>query len=269
MSPHPFLDRTAGVLALVTLTAAVVWGLIAAGCLIGVPLTARARLLAQAVHRALGVGALGFLAVHIAVKTAEGHAAVTASLLPFSSGALLGLGALAGYLLVLAAATGALRSAFVGRGRLARHWRALHSCAYPAWCAALPHGLNAGRAPAAWVPACYALCLAAVAAALTFRVLAGSPGAGWLRARVQAAMGGGAHTGRRRRTGADRGGAHAGPARTGRGGGRGQESARGHDREEAGWHGREEAGHHDRDGTGQAYARGGASTLLSRPEGRG
>ncbi|MEV5505057.1 hypothetical protein [Streptomyces orinoci] len=201
MSPHAslFLDRTAGVLALVALTATVVWGLIAADCLAVVPLTARARLLAQAVHRALGVGALGFLAVHIAVKTAEGHAGAAAALLPFSSGALLGLGALAGYLLVLAAATGALRSAFVGRGRLARRWRVVHSCAYPAWCAALPHGLKAGRAPATWVTVCYALCLAAVAAALAFRALAAAPAGRRVRNGVRAAMRPGTRPGRGRR----------------------------------------------------------------------
>lgn len=166
-----FLDHTGGVLALVSLTAAVVWGLIATDRLV---LSPRARLLAQGVHRATAVCALGFLLAHIGVKVAEAHTTTTAALLPFASGitgrdGLVGLGTVAAYLLVLAAATGALRSAFAARGR-ARRWRFLHGCAYAAWCAAILHGLNAGRAPAGWVTASYALCLTAVAGALVLRV---------------------------------------------------------------------------------------------------
>ncbi|MEU7199590.1 hypothetical protein [Streptomyces sp. NPDC045470] len=166
-----FLDFTGGVLTLVSLTAAVVWGLVAAGRTLLLP---RSRLLAQGVHRALGTASLGFLALHIAVKVAEGHAHVLNALLPFTrtpagASALIGFGAVAGYLMVLAAATGALRSAFAGRGRASERWRALHACAYPAWCLALVHGLKAGRAPSGWVTTGYALCLAAVAAALLAR----------------------------------------------------------------------------------------------------
>ncbi|UNO42039.1 ferric reductase-like transmembrane domain-containing protein [Streptomyces sp. MST-110588] len=166
-----FLDRTGGVLALVSLTAAVVWGLIASDRTL---LTARSRLLAQAVHRAVATASLGFLLLHITVKISEGHARLLDALLPltpFSASALIGLGALSGYLMVLAAATGALRSAFAGRGRASGRWRALHACAYPAWCLALLHGLKAGRSPSAWVTAGYALCLIAVLGALVARVL--------------------------------------------------------------------------------------------------
>ncbi|MBB5117455.1 hypothetical protein GO002_15605 [Streptomyces eurocidicus] len=166
-----FLDHTGGVLTLVSLTATVVWGLIAADRLL---LTPRARLLAQAVHRATAAGALGFLLAHIGVKVAESHASPGA-LLPFSGGlrgqaGLIGLGALAACLTVLAGATGALRRVFAGKSRTAHLWRALHACAYPAWCAALLHGLKAGRSPSPWVTACYALCLTAVACALVLRL---------------------------------------------------------------------------------------------------
>ncbi|MFH8752442.1 hypothetical protein ACH4GK_23950 [Streptomyces rimosus] len=167
-----FLDFTGGVLALVSLTAAVVWGLVAAGRTVLLP---RSRLLAQGVHRALGTASLGFLVLHIAVKVAEEHIHVRNALLPFTgtpapeAATLIGFGAVAGYLMVLAAATGALRSAFAGRGRASERWRALHACAYPAWCLALVHGLKAGRSPSDWVTAGYALCLAAVAAALLAR----------------------------------------------------------------------------------------------------
>ncbi|MFF4155968.1 hypothetical protein [Streptomyces sp. NPDC001678] len=171
MELHRFLDQAGGVLALVSLTATVVWGLVAADRL---ALGPRGRLLAQAVHRALGVGALGFLLVHVGVKVAEAHASATAALIPFASGVggragLLGLGSLAGYLLVLAAATGALRSAFAGRGRAAHRWRVLHASAYGAWCAGLLHGLHAGREAAGWVTGCYVGCLVGVAGALVLR----------------------------------------------------------------------------------------------------
>ncbi|GGR04620.1 hypothetical protein [Streptomyces netropsis] len=182
MDLHRFLDHTGGVLALVSLTATVAWGLLATDRLL---LSPRDRLLAQGVHRATGVCALGFLLVHVTLKVADARVG-PAALLPFPSGAdgkggpgdpggpgstdgLIGLGALAGYLMVLAAASGALRSAFAGRGHAARRWRALHACAYPAWCAAVLHGLKSGRTPAGWVTGCYALCLAAVAGALVAR----------------------------------------------------------------------------------------------------
>ncbi|MEU1373199.1 hypothetical protein ABZ442_05985 [Streptomyces triculaminicus] len=171
MDLQRFTDQTAGVLTLVSLTATVVWGLVATGRTVLGP---RGRLLAQAVHRATAVGALGFLLVHITVKTAEAHATVLAALLPFAggvrgAGGLVGLGSLAAHLMVLAAATGTLRSVFAGRARAARRWHALHGCAYAAWCAAVLHGLNAGRPAAGWVTACYALSLAAAAAALLIR----------------------------------------------------------------------------------------------------
>ncbi|MFD7661432.1 hypothetical protein [Streptomyces sp. NPDC059788] len=167
-----FLDFTGGVLSLVSLTAAVVWGLVAAGRTVLLP---RSRLLAQGVHRALATSSLGFLVLHIAVKVAEEHAHALNALLPFTAtpapgaSVLIGFGATAGYLMLLAAATGALRSAFAGRGRASERWRALHACAYPAWCLALVHGLKSGRSPSGWVTAAYVLCLAAVAAALLAR----------------------------------------------------------------------------------------------------
>ena len=43
--------------------------------------------------------------------------------------------------------TGALRSAFASPAPVAARWRAMHMLAYPAWCAALVHGLYAGRRP--------------------------------------------------------------------------------------------------------------------------
>lgn len=167
------LDFTTGVLSLVSLTAAVAWGLIATDRLF---LTSRQRLLGQGIHRAAAAASLGFLLLHVTVKVALGHVALLGALIPFGLGVrgtsgLIGFGSLAGLLMVVAAATGALRSAFATPGRVAGRWRALHALSYPAWCAALIHGLYAGRAPAVWVVVMYSLCLVAVAAALCLRLL--------------------------------------------------------------------------------------------------
>ncbi|MEU9089170.1 hypothetical protein ACIOEW_02085 [Streptomyces sp. NPDC087901] len=167
------LDFTTGVLSLVSLTAAVGWGLLATDRLF---LSSRQRLVGQAVHRTAAAASLGFLLLHVTVKVSLGHVALLGALVPFGLGAggtagLIGFGALAGLLMVVAAATGALRSAFAGPGKVAGRWRALHALSYPAWCAALVHGLYAGRPPAVWVVVMYSLCLVAVAAVLCLRML--------------------------------------------------------------------------------------------------
>lgn len=184
------LDFTTGVLSLVSLSAAVAWGLLATDRLF---LSTRQRIVCQGIHRATAVAALGFLLLHGTVKIALGHVSLIGALIPFGLGVsgtagLIGFGSLAGLLMVVTAATGALRSAFaqpsptatrLGQslgspreaGGIAGRWRALHALAYPAWCAALVHGLYAGRAPATWVVVMYGLCLTAVAGALCLRLL--------------------------------------------------------------------------------------------------
>ncbi|MFI7290276.1 hypothetical protein ACIBRY_27045 [Streptomyces anulatus] len=184
------LDFTTGVLSLVSLSAAVAWGLLATDRLF---LSTRQRIVCQGVHRATAVASLGFLLLHGTVKVALGHVSLIGALIPFGLGVtgtagLIGFGSLAGLLMVLTAATGALRSAFAqpspaaarlgqslgsprDAGGIAGRWRSLHALAYPAWCAALIHGLYAGRAPATWVVVMYGLCLTGVAGALCLRLL--------------------------------------------------------------------------------------------------
>ncbi|MFF4185640.1 hypothetical protein ACFYZ9_20825 [Streptomyces sp. NPDC001691] len=167
------LDFTAGVLSLVSLTASVAWGLLATDRLF---LTPRHRLMAQAVHRATAIASIGFLLLHVTVKIALGHVGLLGAVVPFGLGVtgasgLIGFGSLAAILMVLTAVTGAMRSAFATPGRVAARWRAVHMLAYPAWCSALVHGLYAGRPPAGWVVAMYALSLAGVASALAVRAL--------------------------------------------------------------------------------------------------
>ncbi|RYJ23975.1 betaine aldehyde dehydrogenase [Streptomyces sp. L-9-10] len=167
-----FLDFGAGVLSLLSLSGAVVWGLIATDRLL---LSPRHRLLAQGVHRATAVASLGFLLLHVTVKVSLGHVALIGALVPFGLGidganGLIGFGSLAGLLMIVAATTGAMRSAFALPGRFAGRWRAVHMLAYPAWCFALVHGLFAGRPAATYVTTLYCLTLAGVAAAVSVRL---------------------------------------------------------------------------------------------------
>ncbi|MFF3014172.1 hypothetical protein [Streptomyces sp. NPDC057939] len=166
-----FLDYGAGVLSLVSLTSAVLWGLAATDRTL---LTSGHRILAQGAHRGLAVSGLGFLALHVWVKIAESQTGASAAFLPFTDReqpVLIGLGTLAGYLFVSVAVSGAVRSAFATKGR-SMWWRALHMGAYPAWGASLVHGLKAGRPASAWVTVAYGLCLAGVAGVLFLRMRA-------------------------------------------------------------------------------------------------
>ncbi|MEU1194786.1 cytochrome b/b6 domain-containing protein [Streptomyces sp. NPDC005813] len=166
-----FLNFGAGVLSLVALTCSVIWGLLATDRLF---LNTRQRLVAQAVHRTTAVSSVAFLLLHITVKLALDHTTLIAALIPFGLGVtgsngLIGLGSLAGLLMIFTAITGALRSAFASPAPVAARWRAVHMLAYPAWCSALVHGLYAGRAAKPYVTVSYSLCLIAVMGALALR----------------------------------------------------------------------------------------------------
>ncbi|MFF1542821.1 ferric reductase-like transmembrane domain-containing protein [Streptomyces sp. NPDC058291] len=166
-----FLNFGAGVLSLVCLTCSVIWGLVAQDRLI---LNTRQRILAQGVHRVTAVGSIAFLVVHITVKLALEHTVLIAALIPFSLGVkgsagLIGLGSLAALLMIFVGITGALRNQFAAPAEVAARWRAMHMLAYPALCAALIHGLFAGRAAKPFFMISYELCLVGVMAALALR----------------------------------------------------------------------------------------------------
>ncbi|MGW2698937.1 cytochrome b/b6 domain-containing protein [Streptomyces sp. NPDC001340] len=166
-----FLNFGAGVLSLVSLTCSVIWGLVTQDRLI---LNTRQRIVAQAIHRVLAVASIAFLLVHITIKLALGHTVLIAALIPFSlgvagSGGLIGLGSLAALLMIFVGVTGALRNQFASPAPVAARWRAMHMLAYPALCAALIHGLFAGRAAKPFFMISYELCLVGIMAALALR----------------------------------------------------------------------------------------------------
>ncbi|WP_328338582.1 cytochrome b/b6 domain-containing protein [Streptomyces violaceus] len=186
MNPHDstaddsfaeFLNFGAGVLSLVCLSCSVIWGLVAQDRVL---LDARRRILAQAVHRTTAVASIVFLLVHIGVKLALSHTSWVAAVVPFGllltgeeavtgRAFLIGLGTLASMLMIFVGVTGALRNRFASPAPVAARWRAMHMLAYPAWCAALVHGLYAGRAAKPIFVILYCLSLVAVAGALALR----------------------------------------------------------------------------------------------------
>jgi hypothetical protein len=166
-----FLNFGAGVLSLVSLSCSVIWGLFAQDRIF---LNIRQRIVGQAVHRTLGVASIAFLLLHITTKVALGHTKAIAAIIPFALGVtgiggLIGLGSLAGLLMIFVGVTGALRSNFATPAPVAARWRAMHMLAYPAWCAALIHGLYAGRAAKPFFVISYGLSLLGVMAALALR----------------------------------------------------------------------------------------------------
>ncbi|WP_179381944.1 cytochrome b/b6 domain-containing protein [Streptomyces sp. SA15] len=166
-----FLNFGAGVLSLVSLSCSVIWGLVAQDRIF---LNTRQRIIGQAVHRTTAVASIAFLLLHITTKIALDHVSLLGALIPFSLGVtglegLIGLGSLAGLLMIFVGVTGALRSKFASPAPVAARWRAMHMLAYPAWCAALLHGLYAGRAAKPVFVILYGLSVLGVTAALALR----------------------------------------------------------------------------------------------------
>ncbi|MCT7352380.1 cytochrome b/b6 domain-containing protein [Streptomyces sp. 15-116A] len=172
-----FLSFGVGVLSLVCLSASVIWGLVAQDRILLGP---RQRILAQAVHRTTAVASLVFLLVHIGIKVAQDHTTWIAAVIPFGLALtddevvggrtfLIGLGTTAGLLMMFVAVTGVLRNRFASPAPVAARWRAMHMLAYPAWCAALVHGLYAGRAAKPVFVILYGLSVVGVMAALALR----------------------------------------------------------------------------------------------------
>ncbi|MGW5324750.1 cytochrome b/b6 domain-containing protein [Streptomyces sp. NPDC004014] len=166
-----FLNFGAGVLSLVSLSCSVIWGLFAQDRIF---LNTRQRIIGQGVHRTTAVASIAFLLLHITTKIALDHTKLIAAVIPFSLGVtgsagLIGLGSLAGLLMIFVGVTGALRGNFATPAPVAARWRAMHMLAYPAWCAALVHGLYAGRQAKPVFVILYSLSLLGVMGALALR----------------------------------------------------------------------------------------------------
>jgi methionine sulfoxide reductase heme-binding subunit len=173
MSADWYLMRSSGVVALVLLTAVLVLG-IATFRRWGP--SGSPRFVTAALHRAVSLLAVVFLAVHVLTAIVDPYAAVGAAAVavPFVAGKSplwVGLGAVS---LDLVAAL--VLSSLLRRRVGARAWRAIHGLAYLAWPLAFAHSFGMGSdATTLWLEAVGASCAAAVVAALGWRL--GSAGA--------------------------------------------------------------------------------------------
>jgi hypothetical protein len=172
-----FLLFYAGVLALIALTAEVGIGLVASDRII---MTPSARVTAQAIHRAVGFGAISFLVIHILLEIVAGRSHPYDAVVPFLDKGrtfYLGLGTLASDMVVVIMMTGIYR-ARLATNMSPRAWRVIHASAYAAWIFGIVHGLEAGRPATSFfgykgfVYWSYGGCVAAVAAALVMRFVA-------------------------------------------------------------------------------------------------
>ncbi|GLW63024.1 hypothetical protein Arub01_12680 [Actinomadura rubrobrunea] len=162
-----FLNYYVGVFTLLTLTAAVVTGLLATDRFI---LHIRHRVLIQGVHRAASLLSVTCVIAHFTVKVLGGLASPAQIVIP--SFGPIGLGTLAMEMMIFLGVTGVLRVRFAFRGGAPWLWRSMHAVAYVAWPLALIHGLTAGRAAANWVNLSYILCAGAVFLGLVTRLFA-------------------------------------------------------------------------------------------------
>jgi sulfoxide reductase heme-binding subunit YedZ len=166
-----YLGRGSGVVSLVLLSLVVALGIATRSgrTLLGLP-----RFAITAIHRSTALLAVVFLVVHVATLLFDPYAQLDllALVVPFTAGAepfWYGLGALA-LDLVLALVLTSLLRARIGP----RTWRAVHWLAYTAWPVAVVHGIGSGSdAGTAWMLATTGVCVAAVLAALTWRLRPG------------------------------------------------------------------------------------------------
>ena len=170
MTADWYLMRATGIVSLLLLTIVVALGVATSTRMRprGTPLY-----VTTAVHRNASLLAVVFLGIHVvsAVIDPEASVQLTAVLVPFTSHWApfwVGLGALALDLVAALVVTSLVRH------RLPYGlWRRIHWAAYAAWPLALVHGLGAGSDRATeWMRVVDALCVAAVGAALAWRVLA-------------------------------------------------------------------------------------------------
>ncbi len=165
-----YTTRASGVVALVLLTGAVVGGLLTSARL-GTPRWPRFAL--ADLHRRVSLLAVVFVALHVATAASDTFVPIgwLAVVIPFTSGydpLWVGLGTVALDALVAVIVTSLVRSRLPQR-----LWRKVHWLAYLSWPLAVAHGLALGTDTGfVWATALVAACGLAVAAALTYRVVA-------------------------------------------------------------------------------------------------
>ncbi|MGO9819857.1 MAG: ferric reductase-like transmembrane domain-containing protein [Solirubrobacteraceae bacterium] len=167
-SAYWYLTRASGAVALVLLTISVVLGIVGS---MRVYTDRWPRFAVDTIHRDVSLLVIVVLVIHIITSVLDGFAPISlvAAVIPFDTAyrpLWLGFGALAFDLLLALVITSLVRR------RLGyRTWRAVHWLAYASWPIAVLHGLGTGSdTKALWMLLLTALCVAAVAAAICWRV---------------------------------------------------------------------------------------------------
>ena len=164
-----YATRATGIVSLVLLTLALVFGILTAG-------RAKSRswpAFAQAdLHKRVSILAMVFLSIHVltAVLDTYVHLGWASIVVPFSSSyepLWTGLGAVALDLMLAVAVSSALRQRIS-----ARTWRGIHWLAYGSWPLAMAHALGEGTDGfKPWMDVLAGLCTVAVGAALGWRIV--------------------------------------------------------------------------------------------------
>lgn len=164
-----YLSRGTGIVALLLLTGAVVLGMLNSGRLAGEHWP---RFAVAAIHRNVSLLSLVFLVIHIASAIIDPYAGIhwLDAIMPFVStyrSFWLGLGTLAGDLMIAVLITSLLRPR-IGY----RVWRVVHWLSYAMWPIALIHGIGTGITDdhVLWVLLTNIGCALAVLAALWWRL---------------------------------------------------------------------------------------------------
>ena len=167
-----YTTRGAGAVSLVLLTAVVVLGILSA---LRVKGAGWPRFLTTGLHRNLALMTLVFLGLHIVTAVVDPftHLGWLTAVVPFSSyyrTFWLGLGTIS-FELLLAIVMTSLARGFIGHAA----WRMVHWLTYASWPVAVIHGIGTGTDTlSAWLLVLTVACVAAVVAAIGFRVTAGS-----------------------------------------------------------------------------------------------
>ncbi|MBF6554940.1 MAG: ferric reductase-like transmembrane domain-containing protein [Acidimicrobiales bacterium] len=166
-----YFTRSAGLVALIALTASIVVGVVAS---IGWTTERWPRFLSQSVHRNLSLFCLGLVAIHVVTTVGDGYVPIgfLDAFIPFRSPyrpIWIGFGALTLDLMIAVLITSALRHRIGFQS-----WRFVHWLAYLCWPIALFHGLGSGTdASLPVVLAVNATCAAAVLTAVACRLISG------------------------------------------------------------------------------------------------
>jgi methionine sulfoxide reductase heme-binding subunit len=165
-----YLGRGTGVVAMVLLSLTVALGIAVRG---GQPLPGLPRFVVHALHRNSALIAVGLLAAHVGTLLLDPYAQLRLvdAVLPFGGAhrpLWLGVGALAGDLTLVLVVTSLLRHRMGLRA-----WRAVHWTAYGLWPLAVSHSFGDGTDNRqAWLLVTMTICVAAVLAAVAWRLTA-------------------------------------------------------------------------------------------------